>query len=25
RADWVRVEREEGVSGWIARQLLWGF
>ena len=25
RAEWVRVEREEGVSGWIARQLLWGF
>lgn len=25
RADWVRVERSEGVSGWIARQLLWGF
>lgn len=25
RADWVRVERSEGVSGWIAKQLLWGF
>jgi SH3-like domain-containing protein len=25
RADWVRVEREEGVGGWIAKQLLWGF
>jgi SH3-like domain-containing protein len=25
RADWVRVERSEGVSGWIARRLLWGF
>ncbi|MDO9434409.1 SH3 domain-containing protein [Hydrogenophaga sp.] len=25
RADWVRVEREEGVGGWIAKQLLWGW
>lgn len=25
RAGWVRVEREEGVGGWIAKQLLWGF
>jgi SH3-like domain-containing protein len=25
RADWVRVERSEGVSGWIAKGLLWGF
>ena len=25
RNDWVRVERSEGVSGWIARRLLWGF
>lgn len=25
RADWVRVERGEGVSGWIAKRLLWGF
>lgn len=25
RANWVRVEREEGVGGWIARKLLWGF
>lgn len=25
RADWVRVEREEGVGGWIAKKLLWGF
>ena len=25
RAGWVRVEREEGVGGWIARQLLWGW
>lgn len=25
RAEWVRVERSEGVSGWIAKRLLWGF
>lgn len=25
RSDWVRVERSEGVSGWIAKRLLWGF
>ncbi len=25
RADWVRVERSEGVSGWIAKRPLWGF
>lgn len=25
RADWVRVEREEGVGGWIAKRLLWGW
>jgi SH3-like domain-containing protein len=25
RADWVRVEQEEGVGGWIAKQLLWGW
>ncbi|MFW2357168.1 SH3 domain-containing protein [Hydrogenophaga sp.] len=25
RAGWVRVERSEGVSGWIAKRLLWGF
>ncbi|WP_066271842.1 SH3 domain-containing protein [Hydrogenophaga palleronii] len=25
RADWVRVEREGGVGGWISRQLLWGW
>lgn len=25
RADWVRVERSEGVSGWVAKRLLWGF
>ncbi len=25
RADWVRVERESGVGGWIAKQLLWGW
>ena len=25
RAGWVRVERQEGVGGWIAKQLLWGW
>ncbi|MCV0438715.1 MAG: SH3 domain-containing protein [Hydrogenophaga sp.] len=25
RADWVRVEREQGAGGWIARRLLWGW
>lgn len=25
RADWVRVDREEGAGGWIARNLLWGW
>jgi SH3-like domain-containing protein len=25
RADWVRVKREAGQSGWIARRLLWGY
>jgi SH3-like domain-containing protein len=25
RADWVRVERAEGPSGWIAKPLLWGW
>jgi SH3-like domain-containing protein len=25
RANWVRVERSEGVSGWIAKRLIWGF
>ncbi|WP_137921566.1 SH3 domain-containing protein [Hydrogenophaga sp. 2FB] len=25
RADWVRVERNEGPGGWIAKQLLWGW
>ena len=25
RADWVRVDREQGVGGWIAKKLLWGF
>ena len=24
RADWVRVERDSGKMGWIARRLLWG-
>ena len=25
RAGWVKVKREEGASGWVARQLLWGW
>ncbi|MGE0350125.1 SH3 domain-containing protein [Hydrogenophaga sp.] len=25
RAGWVRVEREQGAGGWIARRLLWGW
>jgi SH3-like domain-containing protein len=25
RAGWVRVDREQGVGGWIAKKLLWGF
>lgn len=25
RADWVRVERGDGVKGWIAKRLLWGW
>lgn len=25
RADWVRVERDSGKKGWIARRLLWGW
>lgn len=25
RKDWVRVQRENGRKGWIARQLLWGW
>ena len=25
RAGWVKVKRAEGTSGWIARQLLWGW
>lgn len=25
RADWVRVEREQGVGGWISKNLLWGW
>lgn len=25
RADWVRVEPESGVSGWVSKGLLWGF
>jgi len=25
RADWVRVRTQEGMTGWIARRLLWGW
>lgn len=25
RNDWVKVQRESGLKGWIARQLLWGW
>jgi len=25
RADWVQVRRADGLTGWIARQLLWGW
>jgi SH3-like domain-containing protein len=25
RNDWVRVQREGGLQGWIARRLLWGW
>lgn len=25
RAGWVKVKRETGASGWVARQLLWGW
>lgn len=25
RDGWVRVERDQGASGWIAKRLLWGF
>lgn len=25
RGGWVRVERSEGPSGWIAKKLLWGW
>lgn len=25
RAGWVKVTRETGASGWVARQLLWGW
>ena len=25
RADWVRVARANGQTGWISRPLLWGF
>jgi SH3-like domain-containing protein len=25
KGDWVRVEHDEGVTGWIENSLLWGF
>lgn len=25
RKDWVKVQREGGLKGWIARRLLWGW
>jgi len=25
RNDWVRVQRESGLKGWITRRLLWGW
>lgn len=25
RTDWVHVQRDSGVKGWIARRLLWGW
>jgi len=25
RSDWVKVQREGGLRGWIARKLLWGW
>jgi uncharacterized protein YgiM (DUF1202 family) len=25
RSDWVRVERDNGKTGWIAKRLLWGW
>jgi SH3-like domain-containing protein len=25
RQDWVKVQREGGLKGWIARRLLWGW
>lgn len=25
RQDWVRIEREDGRTGWVARRLLWGW
>jgi SH3-like domain-containing protein len=25
RDDWVRVQREGGLKGWVARRLLWGW
>lgn len=25
RSDWVKVERQDGQTGWVARRLLWGW
>lgn len=25
RQEWIKVERDDGVKGWIARRLLWGW
>lgn len=25
QADWVRVERDNGKTGWVAKRLLWGW
>ncbi|MBS3996455.1 MAG: SH3 domain-containing protein [Hydrogenophaga sp.] len=25
KSDWVRVERDNGNTGWVAKQLLWGW
>ncbi|MEF8732930.1 MAG: SH3 domain-containing protein [Candidatus Accumulibacter meliphilus] len=25
KSDWVQVERSDGVKGWVAKRLLWGW
>lgn len=25
RQEWVKIERDDGIKGWIARKLLWGW